>query len=270
MNEAERVYAIYSPSLQCAKRVRDLLTSGTSAAKVFSARSWPEFERFSAAASCGIVCLEWLQGQELTALQAYRRRCPLQPTVLITEHTRENSRRLRDIPLNEVVWTSEMAALLKPAVTRASSSRLLYLLASGIPRNASLPILLREGLTIVFKSHRPIRSLKELVQLLGCARSTLRRQWLEAFGHQGSLKELLDWVIILRAVERKSPSRSWSSIAEELGVDRDTLSQISMRLMNRRLSTIGPGDFQDIMDRFFGDYGHRLLESKFTDSSGRP
>jgi hypothetical protein len=53
---------------------------------------------------------------------------------------------------------------------------------------------------------------------------------------------VLDWLLLLHAVGRKEPTRSWSSVASDLQIHPHTLGRIAARLATRPLRALAARD----------------------------
>lgn len=76
--------------------------------------------------------------------------------------------------------------------------------------------------------------------------------WQPSAGPGTSLKAILDWVLITKALRRKSPVRSWEAVAEILGCPLGTLSRIMSRrtgMSPAELSAVGRTEVLDRIER---------------------
>ncbi len=73
----------------------------------------------------------------------------------------------------------------------------------------------------------PFRVVRDLAAALGVARDTLRYHWIQSSGGDPTLKESLEWVLLLRAAELShlAPMR----VAFRLGIHLRTLQRLSER-----------------------------------------
>src|SRR5213593_711272 len=129
---------------------------------------WEHFERAIPGADCSIAVVEWLQRspvfRRLTSLKA---RFRLHPVVLVTSKDADNARALRGIPVEEVVWLSEIEEALRPAVRRANASALLQRAGSAIQQAGRLPTVLRDCLAYACGADGPVHSVAELATTCG-------------------------------------------------------------------------------------------------------
>jgi hypothetical protein len=199
------------------------------------------------------VWVEWLQEDEiLNHIGAFAREFQNQPIVAVTRRDAGNVRRLLGTSITQVVWPEELPHAFWPAVQRAQTHVVLRALATTIEQTGSLPRCLRTGLASAFRSDPPVRSVSLLAAELGCDRRTLWRQWHQTVGASSGLRmeDVLTWLILLRALGRKLPSKGWSTIASELGVHETTLSRAAKRLLGQTLRTLAPVDLTRLETTF--------------------
>jgi AraC-like DNA-binding protein len=125
------------------------------------------------------------------------------------------------------------------------------LISRDIQRSERLPAHLGRALSAICTSPFTIRSQKELAQVAQCDRSTLIRQWSRAMGDSVSLKDMIDWLLLLRAYSLHRGGRSWAFVAERLGVERRALSSIANRLTGQSMNHW----FRDQVLAQFADFG---------------
>jgi hypothetical protein len=114
----------------------------------------------------------------------------------------------------------------------SSGNQALSELAMKVGQDLGIPQELRCAILLLLESPHPIRSEKELALRVGCDRTTLYRQWRDTLGPptQMGMKDLIDWVLLVRAVTIRHTAKSWSEVATWLGMERPTLSRAAMRL----------------------------------------
>lgn len=210
------------------------------------ADSWEEFERALPIATCAIVVLGWLQCGDVDErrLGSLKERHPLRPVVLVTSKDADNARALRSMAVDEVVWLSEIESGLWTAVRRARANVSRQRLAGAVDHALHLDRPLQRAIRYACNAERPVRSIGQLAAASGCDRRTLWRHWHDAVDARVSLRleDVLDWLLLLHAVSRKTPVRSWSSVAAELQIHPHTLGRITARLTSRPLRTFSPTD----------------------------
>jgi hypothetical protein len=211
-------------------------------------RRWSDFLSASRTASCSIV-----EAEELTARISRRNLfhfCvypPLRPLVLITRFDDVNARALKDLCVDEVVWSNHLDRELVSAVRNSQRREFIVVLGDAIRRNERLPRRLADALAGACTSPVPIQSQKELLEFSHAHRTTLFRQWHQIAGEGETLKTALDWVVLLRAALRHDAGQSWREISEAMGISNRRLSGIAERLAGLNLSEL---DTPSIEKRF--------------------
>jgi len=119
-------------------------------------------------------------------------------------------------------------------------------LPASFRRAPHLPPRLREALALACDDRRAIRTVEKLAAAAGCDRRTLWTHWKQSVGRRSELRlqDFLHWVLLLRATHRKTASRPWADVAEEIGIHPHTLGRLARQLTGsslRELSTRGHG-----------------------------
>lgn len=224
-----------------------------------AADDWDSLERTVGAANTVIIWLDSLRDDSifLRISGLTFRFCTL-PTVLITRKEADGVRRLIGIPLIEVVWTDEVVHALWPAVRRVRTRSVLQKVAVTLDRTDVLPAHLRHALARVCREDAPPPSLARLAGEVGCDRRTLWRQWHKSARSGSSLRleDVLDWVLLLRALNLKSSHGGWAGVTKELHIHETTLGRLAKRLTGSRLSILEASDAVQLAEGFL----HRVLE----------
>lgn len=236
--------AIYASERQHASRLRASLPPEQPAA---IAEDWSQFERMAPKSSCSVIGIDWLHtSPAFPKLAAFKSRYPRHPVVLVTRWDPENARHLTAVRAEEVVWSRDVERELPTAVRRVcrSAPNPVHCLAVALEEAEHLPATLRKALAHVCRSERPIYSVQALAAAMGFNRRMLSEQWTKAAGSSASLRlqDFLHWLLLLRAIGRKVPERSWESVANDLNVHPHTLGRWAKRLAGRtlrELSTVG-------------------------------
>ncbi|MEA2725300.1 MAG: hypothetical protein QOH59_3071 [Gemmatimonadales bacterium] len=243
---------VFSKNLRYARRIATTIAKREATLWV---ESWQELERAHPDTSCAVVVLDWLRddlGER--RLRSLKERYPLQPIVLVTSKDADNARDLRSAGVEEVVWLSEIEVGLWPAVSRAKDSGFLRPIIEAVDRSLFRYPLLRRSIGYACRAVRPVRSIAQLAAVSGCDRRTLWRHWHDAVAPRVALRleDVLDWLILLHAVGRKEPSRSWSSVAAGLQIHPHTLGRICARLTGRSLRMLTAADQLPLAIQFDG------------------
>jgi hypothetical protein len=164
--------------------------------------------------------------------------------VLVTSGNADDTLSLRWAAVEEVVRLSEVERDLWPAISRARANAVLVRLAGVVDHALPADHLLGPAIAYACRAKPPLRSVRQLAAALACDRRTLWRHWRIARAGRMSLRveDMLDWFLLLHAVGRKIPGRSWSSIAGELQIHPHTLGRIAARLAGRPLRTLSAAD----------------------------
>lgn len=207
------------------------------------AEHWSEVERHSVGTPCLVVSIGSLRTSPLVPrLAALRARQPHRPVVLVTHPDPDNTRHLKDVSVDEVVWCREAERDLAAAVLRACgrTTGALPHLAAPLEAAAHLPAALRAALGHACRSELPVRSVNQLAAAVGSDRRTLWYHWTRTLGPDGELRlqDFLHWVLLLRALARKTPDRTWASVAGEVGVHGHTLRRFARHLAGRTLPAL--------------------------------
>lgn len=232
--------ALYCGDTEQLQRLRRALLVSDA---VLATDRWESFERAVPFAECSVVSVDCVLGDDAacTRLSSLRSRLPLHPVVLVTRRDADNVRCLVHVPVDEIVWPSEVARGLQSAVQRARTRGLLRRYAAAFTAMEHLPPDLRQALAQACQCEVPVRSVGALARMAGRDRSTMWRHWREAIdgGVAVRLEDALHWLVLLRAVCRKTPDRAWVAVARDLGVHEHTLARSARRLAGRSLCDLG-------------------------------
>jgi hypothetical protein len=234
--------SVYCKDALYVERARRAL-DGSGAARIVD--DWDAFEAVAACAVCSVVVIPWLSGDAaLKRLALFRGLHPLHPVVLVTRGDIQNARDLKAVVVDEVVWTQEIDRELSDAVGRTCVLSQTRRMAADLRANRALPTKLREALARACESERPIRTVHKLAAGVGCDRRTLWTQWKQVMKDGGAdlrLQDFLHWLVLLRATGRKTASRPWAAVAQEVGVHPDTLGRLAQQLTGCSLRDLCAG-----------------------------
>jgi hypothetical protein len=233
---------VFAKDSRYARRIAATLTTREPAVW---AGSWEELDRTYPGTTCAVVALGWLRddlGER--RLRSLKERYPTRPIVLVTTKDADNARALRSAEVEEVVWLSEIESDLWPAVRRARASGFLQPILRILDQALLRYPPLRRAIDYACRAEIPVRSIGQLAAAAGCNRRTLWRHWHDAVGPGCPLRleDVLDWLLLLHAVGRKEPTRSWSSVASDLQIHPHTLGRIAARLATRPLRALAARD----------------------------
>jgi AraC-like DNA-binding protein len=232
--------AIYATEQTQADFLRDALPSDQPAI-VFN--DWEEFEQAAHAASCSVVYIPWLRSDPAFArLSAFKIRHPNHPVALATRYDPDNARSLLNVFVDEVLWHNEIMQDLSSVVAQICSHDFNYVRCLAVPFAEAdhIPSALRTALAHACKNEPPIPTVNALAQRTGCDRRTLWNQWKEAVGSSSALRlqDFLQWIVLMRAVGRKTRTRSWAQVAAEVNVHPQTLGRYAKHLAGHNLSEL--------------------------------
>jgi AraC-like DNA-binding protein len=231
---------LYTSAREHIPKLRALLPSGT---PVATTDDWSAFEQTVATSSCAVIVVEWLfRDPVFPAVSKFKLRRPAHPTVLVTRWEPENARLLKDLVVEEVVWFRELDLQLGPAVQRVCTAHFSHTRSLGVvfEEAGQLPPKLREALALACRADPPIRSVNQLALITGCDRRRLWEQWSASLEASFSmrLQDFLHWLVLIRALGRKAPGRSWERVAAEVGVSHRTLRRMAQQLTARTLQQL--------------------------------
>lgn len=178
----------------------------------------------------GIVVWTDLDPCHLPMLEELRNRRLLDRVLIIAPLDPRTARWLigARIPPECVLWVEEVAGDLLRRIADLVSLDPLSRFAEGLCLHRDLPPVLGTALRILCERRPPPTSVAALARAAAVPERTLRYHWRKALGAV-HLKQLLDWIVLLRALE-EGHRRGWPSTAGWLGLDERTLDRIALRL----------------------------------------
>lgn len=201
-----------------------------------------DFGRATPPADCSIAAIPSLAtGSAASHLATFKMVHPEHPVILITAWDTENARLLKNLQVDEVVWTEEIGGYLRGVLNEACCSDLNHVrcLAVPIEHAQRLPVPLRRALAFACRNETPVQSINQLARVAGVNRRTLWQQWSSVV--QGSslrMQDFLHWILLIRALGRKTPDTSWNRVAEEMGMGVGTLARYARQLTGRTLQEL--------------------------------
>lgn len=221
------VYVVYGCDEQLAQTLRRVL-HGTLLIK--DACAEPILRR---ARALIVSVTESTVRQLLQHLRIVNRRYPGIPVIVITDRQPETLRALLrgHVLAAAVVFRDAIATELPAALRPVVFTRWCYRAAATIDRSNIAPASLRSALSAAVRGPSPPRTVSDLARLAHCSRTTLWRQWRRTFGTGSPLSpaDFVDIVLLVHAALRRRMGATWASIADELGVDDDTLRRAVKR-----------------------------------------
>lgn len=252
--------ALWSPEEEARRRVREHLPEDR---EVRAAGSWEAFRRIYPRADSGVVVAPDPGAELLGRIDTLKRRHPEGAVVLVTRRDPSNLRRIKDLVLEEIVWTDALDEELDPALRRADAERRFRRLGAELEADPSLPPTLVSALTLALRRRPPFTSVQALATEVERDRRTLWHHWRNVVGAEAdlTLKELLDRILLLRAGARKTGDGNWREIADELGVHPRTLRRIAGRHLERPLRELSEDLRRDCFDAFEREVRQCLLDA---------
>lgn len=232
--------------------------------QVLATGVWARFERVLPESTAAVVVLPWLSDGVFPKLCALASRHAAWPLVLVTTRDADNARHLKDLAIGEVVWLHDVERELWPAAQRAANAQAFHMLAEMVEGHDALPVTLREALGYACRSRTPVRSVADLASAASCRRSTLWYHWNRVVDVDPPLRleDFVGWLLVLHALGRKGPERTWPRVAEELGIHERTLGRLARRLTGRPLHDLNLSGQAAAMDLFRERMLHPLLEGQ--------
>ncbi len=258
--------ALFSADPKQVPRLRSALPPDR---QVVAVMDWGDLERAVQVAECSVIHVDRLDSSSaLPQISALKTRHPRHPVVLVTRWDLENARQLKDVSVEEVIWLLEAQQALRPAVERTCAQDPSYVHCLAVPFEEAehLPATLQEAIVYACRSERPVCSIKQLAAAVKSNRATLWHQWRKVVGAPSRLRleDFLHWVLLLRAVGRKTSGRSWAEVAEELGIHAHTLWRYAKQLTGRTLPELS-ADPMVVVRLFRGRVLKFLLEGERLD-----
>jgi hypothetical protein len=225
------VVAVYCIEDALTRRVKHALV-GHSA--VIAISDWSDFHIEGKRSDCAVVAARWLAQDNLVGrLADFRLSSTVPPLTIVTTSDADNVRAISAVSVNAIVWLHEIENQLVEAIRGATIGGHLRCLADAIVRPSHLTTQLRQILSIAFRSPPATLCLTQIAMTLSCHRRTLWYQWARAVGNRSALRmeDVISWLLLIHAVGRKTPLRSWAGVAAELSVHEHTLARSAARYM---------------------------------------
>lgn len=193
-------------------------------------------------ADCSIAAIPLLGSSPATShLASFKMSHPDHPVILITEWEPDNARHLKDLQVDEVVWTEEIRRYLPEVVDEACCADLNHVRCLAVPLEHAerLPAALRRALAFACRNENPVHSINQLARVAGVNRRTLWQQWTSVVSADSlRLQDFLHWILLIRALGQKKPEISWNTVAKEMGLGLGTLSRYAKQLTGKTLQEL--------------------------------
>lgn len=218
------MFAVFASDPSLRARVRALLPPDPPPS---TTGNWLRFQLLLPDSGCSCAVVPRLSSSWIWRLDGSARAVD----ILVTGRDSENARRLKDVRIAEVVWLEALGRELPVAGRRVAARTRRSRIGDVLERvGLSDPTLLR-ALEHALDDPDPPVSVSGLARRVGWDRRTLAVHWRRAAGDGAiRLTETIQWIVLLRAVEKKVQGRSWQEVAGSLDVTGRTLFRISRRL----------------------------------------
>jgi len=150
--------------------------------------------------------------------------------ILLTHFEPGNALHLAELdPSVRVLWLFEMEHSLPPVIQEFSQTDLLDMVFELALQASGTSSDLAKAFEQLAKMPHPPRTIGGLGKAAGLTEHRLRYLWTRRQGPVGSLRELLDWVIMAWALRLRTTLRSWAKVAGELRIKEETLRALCLR-----------------------------------------
>jgi hypothetical protein len=221
--------------------------------EVQAAYGTSQFEALLRVASTGVAVIPDLRdASEYDWLRRFKNQHPQKPIVLVTELRGDNVRYLPGVGVEEVIWLHELESMLQGAVVRAEGWSSLSWIADGFRKNLLLDPMLRKAIVEACVAREAVLSVEELARKVSRDRRSIYYHWQRAFGPSPpmTIKEVLSWLLLLKAIRLKANRITWGSVASLIGCDLATLSRQARELMGVKLTELGTLGMAEVLHRF--------------------
>lgn len=160
-----------------------------------------------------------------------REMAPTVPRLLIARKDEYSSHACPTLDVASIVWENEVDRKLRAEIrrVRAGGIRAQVGLVASLDRD--LQPVARRALIAVARVSPPVTSVAALAAMMGVSRSALWRAWHEPRGAtRCRLEDLLDWLLLVEAVGRKTAAVTWADVSAQVGVHEHTIARIAPRL----------------------------------------
>jgi len=224
--------AVYSQWEKDLRRIASRLPDGMESSLT---TDWDEFVGLSGQAPCSLAVISSDSPHVLQRIQSLALRRPDPPLVLAAPVVPSIFQRLPHLPVTEAIPLGASSSEIAAAVRVAAVADVLEEAAREIEAADTLAPSLRHVLAHACRVQPPLTSVGALARVADLHPGTLHRRLRPSSPKRTlpSLKTILDWIVILRALPR-AVATSWERTANYLGCSSRSLR----RTVSRRLGTI--------------------------------
>lgn len=171
--------------------------------------------------------------QKISRMRKFRSEVPFKPVILLTAWEETNVASIARIGFDEVIWLHRIEDRLQPVLRDIRTLGILGDVLSWIRSSEQSPVL-NHALEVLLTGESSILSVEDLARRAGRSARTIQRHWATSRFKDGMrLKELIDWVLLLKAHGRKTQAVTWQSVEQDLGLSSGRLRRITLRLTNQ-------------------------------------
>jgi len=246
---------VYSEDRKLTDRLRRSL-GGSRSPEVVT--RWDSFREVLLDADTGLVAAPDPSPDLFGRLQSVKELHPFTPLILLARRDAGTLRRLKDVRIEEVVWSEDLEEELGPSLERAGAERRFREIEGRLSAASGVSPTLRAALVRAVRRRPPLLSVADLAGEVDRDRRTLWHHWSAAFPDDFDLtpKGFLDWIVLLRAAVARSGGQSWQGVADDLGVHTRTLRRMADRRLELSLAELQEED----RDRLFQRFRDQVLE----------
>lgn len=211
--------------------------------------------RAAACSRCCIAVLSAISAKHVDALRHMTRFAREVRLIVVTMPDHETTRRLHGLDLQAILWFNEVEQRLAAAIADASLRGSHQLMVAQVRSASAVPPRLRNALEFTLLQGTVRLSVHDLAVATSCHRATLAKQWRSVEGSErlGHLQDVLDGLLLLTALRRKSPGRSWEAVATELRVHSHTLHRTARRQTGSTLRELEAAGYAAAAAQFAAD-----------------
>lgn len=207
---------------------------------IFASTELADFANAARAADCAIAMLGG-QGQLDLARKVADLwgESDLAPLILVLDPDPETVRCFARVRVAAILWPSELDRALAIAIERARVTQEIERVVAALQAVPGVPELISRAFSVALLAPRPIRTVAALARALGTSERTLELHWRQtAWSGSWRVKDLVDWVLLVRAFGERNVAKTWREAGGRVQVDERRLRRIALRLTGRSLQAV--------------------------------